>query len=237
MLEFLPAPGSLPSHIRVYAIGDVHGCLDRLVALHADIAADLTERPVAEPLLIHMGDYVDRGPDSAGVIERLAAGHLPNLPVVNLMGNHEDLMLSALERPSDASVQLWLMNGGANSLHSWGIPRTTAAAEWASRLPARHLAFLRNLAVSHSAGGYLFVHAGVRPGLPLERQSPHDLLWIREPFLSSSADFGAVVVHGHTPRGRPEVRRNRIGIDTGAVMGGNLTCVVLEGDRMAFLSR
>jgi serine/threonine protein phosphatase 1 len=237
MLEFLQAPGSLPSHMRVYAVGDVHGCLERLVALHADIAADLAERPIAQPLLIHMGDYVDRGPDSAGVIDRLVRGDLPDLPVVNLMGNHEDLMLSAVDHPSDASVQLWLMNGGANSLHSWGISRTSAPAEWAGRLPAQHLAFLRNLVTSHSAGGYLFVHAGMRPGLPLERQSPHDLLWIREPFLSSSADFGAVVVHGHTPRGRPEVRRNRIGIDTGAVMGGRLTCAVLENDRMAFLSR
>ncbi|HSU06330.1 MAG TPA: metallophosphoesterase family protein [Acetobacteraceae bacterium] len=238
MLDFVPAPARLPSNMRVYAVGDVHGCLDRLIAIHSDIAADLAERPVAEPLLIHMGDYVDRGTDSAGVVALLAgADHPLSGRVVNLMGNHEDLLLSAVERHSAESAQLWLINGGANSLHSWGIPRTTPPAEWADRVPPEHLSFVRGLALSHAAGGYVFVHAGVRPGSPLGQQSRHDLLWIREPFLSSATDFGAVIVHGHTPRLRPELRRNRIGIDTGAVMGGALTCAVLEADRVAFLSR
>jgi serine/threonine protein phosphatase 1 len=103
-------------------------------------------------------------------------------------------------------------------------------------MPRRHLLFLRDLAVWHEAGGYLFVHAGIRPGIPLERQSRHDLMWIREPFLSSKQSFGAVVVHGHTPRPDPVVRPNRLGIDTGAVMGGVLTCVVLEEDRLGFIT-
>ncbi len=153
------------------------------------------------------------------------------------MGNHEDLMLSAVDTPTPQSAQLWMINGGANSLHSWGVPLNTEPADWQARLPPAHLDFLRGLALHHTVGGYLFVHAGLRPGIPLAQQSRRDMLWIREPFLSSAAAFGAVVVHGHTPRQKPELRRNRIGIDTGAVMGGVLTCAVLEADRVGFLSR
>ncbi|HEX5327875.1 MAG TPA: metallophosphoesterase, partial [Acetobacteraceae bacterium] len=193
MLEFLPAPAVLPSGTRVYAVGDVHGCLDRLVAIHAAIAEDLATRPVDHPLLIHLGDYVDRGPDSAGVVELLTAGSpLPGVPVVNLMGNHEDLMLSAIDTQTDAAAQLWLLNGGANSLHSWGVPHNVEPPEWGARLPARHLDVLRRLALTHSAGGYLFVHAGLRPGVPIAEQDRRDLLWMREPFLSSTADLGVV---------------------------------------------
>ena len=237
MIDFIAAPSSLPSGQRVYAIGDVHGCLDRLVAMHAMIADDLAERPVAQPLLVHLGDYVDRGADSAGVVTRLAdrAG-MPDLPTINLMGNHEHMMLAAIAGAEPEATELWLANGGADSLHSWGVPRSAQPKDWASYVPRRHLLFLRDLAVRHQAGDYLFVHAGVRPGIPLERQSRHDLLWIREPFLSSEASFGAVVVHGHTPRPEPSVRPNRIGIDTGAVMGGALTCVVLEEDRLGFIT-
>jgi serine/threonine protein phosphatase 1 len=238
MIEFAPAPATLSPDMRVYAVGDVHGSLDQLTALHADIAKDLARRPVAESLLIHLGDYVDRGPNSAGVVDLLSAnGELCGMPVLNLMGNHEDLMLSAIDTASAEAVRLWLMNGGAHSLHSWGVGPLSEPRGWAAQLPARHLAFLRGLKLSHSLGGYLFVHAGLRPGAPPQHQSRHDLLWIREPFLSSAADFGIVVVHGHTPRPRPEVRRNRIGIDTGAVMGGQLTCAVLEGNRVGFISR
>ena len=237
MPDFVPAPATLPPGTRVYAVGDVHGCLDKLVAIHAAIAQDLAARPIQDLRLIHLGDYVDRGPDTAGVIARLAASETPAgiTTVINLMGNHEDLMLAAIDTPTDPAVQTWMMNGGANSLHSWGIPLGTDPATWAARLPPAHLAFLRGLTLRHELGGYLFVHAGLRPGVPLAQQSRHDQLWIREPFLSSAADLGAVVVHGHTPRLRPEIKRNRIGIDTGAVMGGVLTCAVLEADRVAFL--
>jgi serine/threonine protein phosphatase 1 len=238
MLDFVPAPARLPPNLRVYAVGDVHGCLDRLRQMHANIAQDLARRPIAEAVIIHIGDLVDRGPDSAGVVRLLTEGKLPPATrVANLMGNHEDLMLSALDRPSPGAVQLWMMNGGANTLHSWGISRTTPPEQWAGRIPAHQMDFLHGLAISHAIGDYFFVHAGVRPGVPLGRQARHDMLWIREPFLSSSAEFGAVIVHGHTPKLRPELRRNRIGIDTGAVMGGTLTCAVLEEDRVAFLVR
>ena len=148
MLDFVPAPATIPTNMRVYAIGDVHGCLDKLAAIHSDIAADLYQRPVPEPLLIHMGDYVDRGADSAGVLALLAGGDHPLAArVVNLSGNHEDLLLSAVDQPAAELVQLWLMNGGANTLHSWGIPCNTPPAEWAVRLPPEHLAFLRGLAL------------------------------------------------------------------------------------------
>jgi serine/threonine protein phosphatase 1 len=237
MIDFITAPASLPPGQRVYAIGDVHGCLDRLVAIHALIADDLAARPVAEPLLVHLGDYVDRGMDSAGVVARLVEREvLPEVPTVNLMGNHEHMMLDAVASGEAEAVELWLANGGAESLESWGVPRSAQPADWAGYLPRPHLLFLRDLAVFHEAGGYLFVHAGVRPGIPLERQSRHDLMWIREPFLSSKRSLGAVVVHGHTPRQEPVVRPNRIGVDTGAVLGGVLTCVVLEADRLGFIT-
>jgi serine/threonine protein phosphatase 1 len=236
MPDFVPAPATLPPGIRVYAVGDVHGCLDQLTAIHSAIAQDLAARPIQGPWLIHLGDYVDRGPDTAGVVAHLVEADPPGgISAVNLIGNHEELMLAAIDTATDAAVQTWMMNGGANSLHSWGISLGTDPTTWASRLPPTHLAFLRGLTLHRALGGYLFVHAGLRPSVPLDRQSRHDQLWIREPFLSSAADLGCVVVHGHTPRARPEIRRNRIGIDTGAVMGGVLTCAVLEEDRVGFL--
>jgi serine/threonine protein phosphatase 1 len=237
MIDFIPAPASLPPGQRVYAIGDVHGCLDRLEAIHEQIAQDLAARPADGPVLVHLGDYVDRGPDSAAVVALLADGApVPNLPTVNLMGNHEHMMLAALASGDVEATGLWLANGGADSLLSWGVPRSAQPKEWPAYLPLPHLVFLRDLAVRHEAGGYLFVHAGIRPGIPLDRQSRHDQLWIREPFLSCKEPFGPVVVHGHTPRQEPVVRPNRIGIDTGAVMGGVLTCAVLEEDRLGFIT-
>jgi len=236
MPVFVPAPAVLPPGQRIYAIGDVHGRDDLLAALHADIASDLAARPVAGATLVHLGDYVDRGPDSKAVLARIAGPPpAPGLSVVNLSGNHEDMMLAALA-VDPAAAEHWLINGGSATLACWGIGPDVPAAAWAARIPAATQAMLAKLAVTHRAGGYLFVHAGVRPGVPLHRQDPQDMRWIRHPFLTSDADFGVVVVHGHTPRPAPEVRPNRIGIDTGAVAGGRLTCVVLEADRMAFLS-
>jgi serine/threonine protein phosphatase 1 len=237
MVDFIQAPGTLPPGQRIYAVGDVHGCLERLEALHALVAEDVESRPTAEPLLLHLGDYVDRGPDSAGVVARLAAGSpVPQVPTVNLMGNHEQMMLSAVASGDSDATELWLANGGADSLLSWRVPRSAQPKEWPSYLPKAHLIFLRDLTPSYEAGDYLFVHAGVRPGIPLNRQTRHDLMWIREPFLSFRESFGPVVVHGHTPRPEPIVRSNRIGIDTGAVMGGVLTCAVLEEDRLGFIT-
>lgn len=237
MTPWSPAPARLPFGQRVYAVGDVHGCASRLAILHARIAEDMAERPIGLATLIHLGDYVDRGPDSATVIAMLARGSpVAGVRMVNLRGNHEDMMLAALTSLDAEAASLWVGNGGLESLLSWGVPPTAKLSRWASHIPLAHISYLQGLTLTHREGPYLFVHAGVRPGLPIDAQSPSDLLWIREPFLSWPGDFGAVVVHGHTPFPEPVIRRNRVGIDTGAVIGGSLTCAVLEGDRVAFLT-
>jgi serine/threonine protein phosphatase 1 len=170
------------------------------------------------------------------VIARLdAAAPLGAIPVVNLMGNHEHTMREAL-RGERAAATDWLFAGGRPTLESYGLDPDGPREAWAEVIPARHIAFLDRLALSHRAGGYLFVHAGVRPGVKLDAQTPEDLLRIRQPFLYTAQDLGAVVVHGHTPVKAPQIHRNRIAIDTGAVFGGALTAAVLEGARIGFLS-
>ncbi len=236
MIEFSPAPALLPDGQRVYAIGDIHGCLERLQALHAAIANDLADRPVAAATVVHLGDYVDRGPDCAETIDLLSGLEtLAGAKVVNLMGNHEDMMIQAIGTGQASAASHWLHNGGAESLLSWRIGRNVPQIVWATMIPFPHQRFLRGLATSHRIGPYFFAHAGVRPGVALENQTQQDLLWIREPFLSFKKELGAVVVHGHTPVRDPVVRPNRIGIDTGAVLGGVLTCAILEADRIGFL--
>lgn len=236
MIEFISAPATLPPGQRVYAVGDIHGCLERLIELHEQIAADVTARPADDIWLVHLGDYVDRGPESAQVVEWLLAGPpVPDATCVNLMGNHEEMMLSAVAATEQGPANHWLTNGGADALMSWGVPRNTPHKTWAEHIPKEHLIFLRDLRLHHVVGPYFFVHAGIRPGVPIDKQARADLLWIREPFLSSKADHGSIVVHGHTPRQEPTVRANRIGIDTGAVIGGVLTCVVLEDDKLGFI--
>ena len=235
MPEFQPAPARLPPGRRIYAVGDVHGHDEKLAAIHAQVAADLAARPVTAPLLIHLGDYIDRGPDSCGVIARLAAGDpIAGLPTVNLLGNHERSMIDALAGER-AAVTDWRMHGGREALASWDIDPDSDPATWPTLIPAAHRRFVEALALMHREGGYLFVHAGIRPGVPLEAQSPDDLIRIRGGFVDSEADLGLVVIHGHTPTQGPVLRRNRIGIDTGAAYGRELTCLVLEADRMAFL--
>jgi serine/threonine protein phosphatase 1 len=234
-LDFRPAPGRLPPDTRIYAVGDVHGYDALLADIHAQIAADLAARPVAQATLVHLGDYVDRGPDSAAVIARVG-GPPPSagLSVVNLMGNHEAMLRAALAGDVDGTID-WVRNGGLDTLQSWG----GRDLDEIDAIPAEARATLSGLALTHRAGDYLFVHAGLRPGIALERQDRHDLLWIREPFLSWDGPLPAIVVHGHTPRPAPVVRANRIGIDTGAgsgpAAGGYLTAVVLENDAAAFL--
>lgn len=232
---FDPAPASLPPGERLYAIGDLHGCAGRLAALHARIAEDLEARPVARATLLHLGDYIDKGDDSAGVLAFLAqAAAPPGLQAVCLTGNHEAALLAALEgAPGDVADWLWC--GGRATLASYGLDPAAGPAGWAGGIPAAHLDFLRGLRRSHRAGGYFFVHAGVRPGVALDDQAPEDLIRIRQPFLSSEARHGAVVVHGHTARAEPEVRHNRINLDTAAWSGGPLTCGVFEADRLGFL--
>jgi len=235
MIALSPAPAALSPDQRIYAIGDIHGCARQLANLHDMIADDLARRPVGDATLLHIGDYVDRGPDTAGVLDRLSAGcPIAGMTMVNLMGNHEATMQEALAGERAAGTD-WLFAGGKAALQSYGIDPEGPRDRWAQLIPPAHQDFLRGLALMHLAGGYAFVHAGVRPGIALRDQARDDLLRSRQPFLYSEADFGAVIVHGHTPVKAPVVRHNRIAIDTGAVFGGKLTAVVLQGETIGFL--
>jgi serine/threonine protein phosphatase 1 len=238
-------PASVPAGVRVYAVGDIHGSAHLLEALLERITADAAapDHPApARKLLVFLGDYVDRGLESPRVIDMLLAGPPPGFEQVCLMGNHEEAMFGFLE---DIKIgPMWLRNGGGETLLSYGVtlPSMVGAERLEAarlmlreRLPASHLAFLKGLALFHVEGDYLFVHAGVRPKVALADQHRNDLLWIRDEFLSSRADLGHVVVHGHTIAAAPEVRPNRIGIDTGAYATGILTCLVLEGAERRFL--
>jgi serine/threonine protein phosphatase 1 len=235
-LRFVAAPGRLPAGRRVYAIGDVHGSLAQLRALHAAVAEDLAARPAAAPVLVHLGDYIDHGPDSAGVIAFLAAGGgVPGVPMANLLGEHERMLLDALDGDRAAATD-WLWSGGKATLASFGLDPELPREHWPAALPGDAVAFLRGLKPTHREGEYLFVHAGIRPGVTLSQQAQDDLLGIRQPFLWSEQEFGCVVVHGHSTGPAPVTRANRIGLDTGAGLGGRLSCAVLEGDRLALLS-
>ena len=234
-----------PKGALIYAVGDIHGQLHLLDALLARIAGDAAGTTGAQRrIIVFIGDYVDRGPDSAGVIARLCAGLPGGFETRALKGNHEALLLGFLERPG--TYAHWRMNGADATLISYGVdppredaPPGVAAAcrdAFAAALPPAHLAFLNALPLSCSLGGYLFVHAGIRPGVALEDQKPEDLMWIREDFLDSGDDFGMVVVHGHTPALEPDVKPNRIGIDTGAWVNGRLTALRLFKSGQSFLS-
>jgi serine/threonine protein phosphatase 1 len=231
---------------RLYAIGDVHGRRDLLEAMLERVRADLAARPHPAPQVVLLGDYVDRGPDSRGVIETLIALRDDPLSATFLLGNHDSYIEEYLARPDwfDRTYH-WLhpSMGGAATLASYGVtdahharPEATRAA-FAEAMPAAHRAFLRDCALWRRVGGYVFVHAGIRPRVPLEAQSRDDCIWIREPFLSSGADHGFKVVHGHTIVAEVEHWPNRIAIDTGVAKGGPLTCLVLEGDTVATLER
>ncbi len=236
MITLSRAPASLPPGRRVYAIGDIHGCDAQLANLHEIIAEDFARRPVDHAVLLHIGDYVDRGADTAGVLRRLLPGSpVAGMSVVNLVGNHDETMLHALSGDRPAATD-WLFAGGRPALESYGVDPDSPRESWPERVPPEHLDWLRSLTLTHREGGYFFVHGGVRPGVPLELQVREDLLRMRQPFLYSDADFGAVVVHGHSPVKEPVVRHNRVAIDTGAVFGGKLTCVVLEVGTLGFLT-
>ncbi|ABC22289.1 metallophosphoesterase family protein [Rhodospirillum rubrum] len=241
-----PAAPAVPSGVRVYAIGDIHGQIDALDRLHDLIVRDAAAEAGSARrfLIIYLGDYVDRGEATPAVLDRLCGPSLPGFERHCLRGNHESAMLDFLEAPT-ANLG-WLEFGGLATLAGYGVRMPgvsglAARAEGLAKgldacLPAAHRAFLGGLASQISIGDYLFVHAGVMPGRPLDRQSEDDLLWIREPFLSSPLWHGKRVVHGHTISEAPVVLPNRIGIDTGAFAGGPLTCVVLEDETLRFIA-
>ncbi len=239
----IPAP-RLPADTRIYAVGDIHGRLDLLDCLLTRIEDDLAARPSTKPVLVFLGDYVDRGPSSCEVIERLM--QLATLrECVFLKGNHEQMLMRCL---SDGSVLMqWMRLGGRTTLQSYAVPgvppmrfpdekqvvRLQDALQ--KTFPASHLDFLRELRPSYACGDYFFAHAGVKPGIQLSQQKESDLLWIRNEFLSSELDFGGIVVHGHTPTREIEVRSNRINIDTGAFATNRLTCLVIEETLLAVI--
>ncbi|MEX2642583.1 MAG: metallophosphoesterase family protein [Acetobacterales bacterium] len=225
----------VPEGRRIYAVGDVHGRADLLRRLLDMIAEDAAAHADRACVLVYIGDYVDRGPRSRETIDLVLADDPAGMETVALMGNHEELMLDALGGDRSAATT-WLTNGGDATLSSYGIAAVgNVPKEARDRIPAAHMRFLRNLRLTHREGDYLFVHAGVRPGVPLDEQRSSDLLWIREPFLGSKADHGAIVVHGHTPLHAPEEKSNRIGIDTGAFATGMLSCLVLDGSGRSYL--
>jgi serine/threonine protein phosphatase 1 len=235
-LHFVLSPGRLPRARRIYAIGDIHGCLTELRQLHAAITDDIARRPAGSALLLHLGDYIDFGPESAGVLTLLAAGApIAGMPTINLMGDHERIALDALSGDGAAATD-WLHTGGLPALQAWGIRADTPRDQWRAMIPPTHLAFMRGLAPWHRDGSYLFVHAGIRPGTSLDDQADDDMLGIRQSFLASEQDFGAIIVHGHSASPTTVIKPNRIGIDTGAGCGGRLTCAVFEDDAVAFLT-
>ncbi len=234
---------ALPDGVRVYAIGDIHGRSDLLRIMQGRIQKDLEARPVDDAIVVYIGDYVDRGPDSKGVIDALIKAPPFNAEVRYLKGNHEDALLTFLDDPG--FLRMWRDFGGLETLMSYGVnvPEAGVGDEWIAEvhkqfvaaLPKSHLAFLRNLDLTFECGDYFFAHAGIRPGVPFAEQQAADVLWIRDPFLNSKRSHGKIVVHGHTPQEQPVIRKNRIGIDTGAFVTGALTALVAEGTQFRFV--
>lgn len=233
----------VPEGSRIYAVGDIHGRLDLLNQLLARIDEDSARRGPANVLIVFLGDLVDRGPDSRGVVERLIDYSGGAATTRFLMGNHEEVFLRAVGGDLK-SLKFLLRIGGRATILSYGIREDeyrefdfeALAAELTARVPAAHVAFLSAFEESVEAGDYLFVHAGVRPGIDLAQQKPSDLRWIRDDFLLHRDDFGKLVIHGHSITEEIDVRPNRIGIDTGAYETGRLTAIGLEGAERWFLS-
>ncbi|MDA0653778.1 MAG: metallophosphoesterase [Proteobacteria bacterium] len=221
----------------MYAFGDIHGRADLLGRLHTSVRDDASRAPEPRRIAIYLGDYLDRGENSRGVLDMLPAGPGPGFETVHLCGNHEDFLLRFLE--DSGLAEIWLQNGAAATLQSYGIdahlPQTEIRSRLAAALPESHVAFLKGLRRSASVGDYFFVHAGVRPGVALDRQDPRDLMWIRDEFLQSDEDFGKTIVYGHTPRDTVAFEDTRIGIDTMAWASGRLTCLVLAGREQRLL--
>lgn len=246
---------AIPPGQRVYAIGDIHGRFDLLAPLHDAIIDDASAAPDLKKTIIYLGDYVDRGSQVYEVVDALASGGPPGLNTIYLRGNHEDMMLGFLAGTQPFGP--WLANGGDATLIGYDvdIPPMTSAnilafgeidvdereeadirAALADKLPETHRHFFeQRLTLYHRCGGYIFVHAGLRPDIPLEEQDHNDLIWIRDTFLRSKSDHGGVVVHGHSIFDDVDINANRIGVDTGAWRTGRLSCLVLEDDDLRII--
>lgn len=227
---------------RAYVIGDVHGRLDLLDQLLAQIHEEIDRRPTRKTVIALVGDLIDRGPQSAEVIERLRTYRRDKVRLVVLLGNHEEVLLRILDGESDL-IQKWLSYGGSQCLASYGVDPSSvlemeseeALAIIRSAIPRAHVRFLNECADTFRFGDYLVVHAGIRPGVEIAQQRQVDLRWIRSPFLEHPGDHGAVIVHGHTITEAAEERANRIAIDTGAYATGRLTALAIEGAERWYL--
>ena len=234
---------TLPPNTRLYAIGDIHGCADLLVKLLDQIVVhDEGLAEIEHKKLVFLGDYIDRGPNSAAVLDILIH-HLPKgYETIFLKGNHELMLLEGLE--NERAALTWLMNGGLKTIASYlpalifnwkkGQP-LKLIKKFQQTLPNSHLRFFQKLQLSTQCGDYFFVHAGVHPDRPLEEQKEQDMLWIRDRFLFSRKNFGKIIIHGHTPAKKVDEAENQIGIDTAAVYGGSLTALMLEGKKRHYL--
>jgi Calcineurin-like phosphoesterase len=230
---------SAPADTRIYVTGDVHGRADLLSDVIARIDDDLRRRPIPHAVEVYLGDYVDRGPHSRTVLDLLAVRLVANQAVC-LRGNHEAVMEDFLRDPD--VLPYWQQLGGMQTLASYGIELrdgTDTANElhrrFVAAFPRTHELLMQCLRDKFACGDFLFVHAGIRPGVLLDRQDPNDLIWIREEFLDSRQDHGRFIVHGHTPVPHPDIRHNRINIDTAAWRSGMLTCIAIEGSTILFL--
>ncbi len=230
-----------PAGMRLYAIGDVHGRADLLAIMHRSIAQEIERDGVTDWRIVHLGDYVDRGPQSRQVLELLVAACGRDARTLALMGNHDEGFLDFLADPMNA--RLFIDFGGFDTAASYGVVLRTESrdalyqshAELMAAMPEAHLTFIRDLKRSVSFGDFFFCHAGVRPGVPLGEQDPHDLIWIRREFLDYRGTFEKVVVHGHTPHDAPQVLANRVNVDTMAFATGRLTALVVDGREKRFL--
>ncbi|MBC8268679.1 MAG: serine/threonine protein phosphatase [Rhodospirillaceae bacterium] len=245
--DIIPTYCAVPPGKRLYAIGDIHGRYDLLKQLLEMIRIDAGTAPAGfEKVLIFLGDYVDRGADSKRVLEHLSGPPPAGFTMICLKGNHEDMLLQFLD--GEGAMMSWLKNGGRETLKSYGlnvknlaVSRVTdeivenARRELRAAIPGSHLEFLCSLDLIHLEGDFAFAHAGIKPGVSLATQKELDLIWIRDEFLKSDADFGKVIIHGHSVTSLPSIKANRIGIDTGAWRTDVLTCLALEGQERRFL--
>jgi serine/threonine protein phosphatase 1 len=223
---------------RIAAIGDLHGRMDLMRQLATQLD-ELARDPNKHLIEVYLGDYVDRGPRSRATLDFLIErSRLEDREVICLLGNHEQALLAGLE--SDGAFERWLEFGGRSTIADYGVSPAPATTDiprlrdaFRAAFPVEHVRFLKSLRLHYLHSVFLFVHAGLRPGVPLAEQTPDDMLWIRDSFLRSAANFGAVVVHGHTPTVYPEFRSNRIGIDTGAYYSSVLTCLLITAEEIS----
>ena len=234
------ADAQIEPGLRLFAIGDIHGCVDQLNKLLSLIEQDLSENPVQRSKVVFLGDYVDRGPENKHVIDTLISLDRGEMDCVFLLGNHDERMIKFIEDPElvwDAMMR-W---GGVQTLASYGVVAEPGESEesisvrFATQVPAEHFQFLRSFKHFYVQDDFYFCHAGVRPGISLANQSDHDLIWIRDAFRLHKEQFEKVIVHGHTPQKNPEVESNRINVDTKCYETGVLTALVLEGNSHRFL--